>query len=132
MVGVFTTSFWTPETKVWALGTSRRTAGTAESVFIGSAFWEREVSNGHCSSDRTHGKDPKNIFEAQPPGGDGLFIFLRTKMPRDHAPFTPLDELPLNICYGPAIESVIMVGSRYMSLVRLTPTIGLSHRTRTD
>jgi len=132
MVGVFTTSLWTPGTVVWALVTSQRTAGAAASVFVGSAFWEREVSNGHHSSDRTHVKDPKNIFEAQPPGGDGLFIFLRAKMPRDHVPFTPLDELSLNICYGPVIESVIMDGSRYMSLAQLTPTIDLSHCTRTD
>jgi len=84
-----------------------------------------EVSSSHCSSDKTHVKDPKNIFETQPPGGDLLFSFLRVEAPTDRIPFIPLDEVPLNICYGSAIESNMMDGSRWVSLVQLTPIIDL-------
>jgi len=108
------------------------TAGAAGSVFTGNASWEGEVSNGHHSNDRTYIQDPKNIHEAQPPGGDRLSIFLRMKMPTDHVPFTPLGKLPLDIHYSPAIESITINDSRYTSLVQLTPAIDLLHRTRTD
>ena len=69
-----------------------------------------EVSNGHHSRYRTHVKDLKNILEAQLPGSDRLFIFLRAETPIDHAPFIPLRELPLNICHRPAIESITING----------------------
>jgi len=93
------------------------TAGMAGTVFTASAFLEGEVSSIHRSSDKTHVKDTKNIFEAQPPGGDLLFTLLRMEAPRDPIPFIPLDEVPLDICYGPAIESNMMDGSRCVSLV---------------
>jgi len=108
------------------------TAGAAGSVFTGSASWEGEVGNGHRSNDRTYIKDLKNILEAQPPAGDRLFIFLRVEIPIDHVPFTPLGELPLNIRYSPAIESITMNDSRNTSLVQLTPAIDLLRRTRID
>jgi len=110
---------------VWVSVTPWLTAGTAESVFIASASWGREVSDTHRPSDRTHVKDPKNIFEVQPPGRDLLSAFLRMQAPRDPIPFIPLGEVPLNICYGPAIEGNMMGGSRWVSLVQLTPTIDL-------
>jgi len=110
---------------VWVFATPWLTAGTAGIDFIASAFWEGEVSDSHRSSDRTHVKDPKNIFEAQPPGRNLLFTFLRVQAPRDPIPFTPLDEAPLNICHGPVIEGNMMDGPRYVSLVQLTPKIDL-------
>jgi len=73
-------------------------------------YGREEVSNGHHSRDRTHVKDLKNILEAQPPRSDRLFIFLRVGTPTDRVPSTPLCELTPNICYGPAIESVVMDG----------------------
>ena len=60
-------------------------------LFVASAFWEREVSDGHDSSHRTHVKDLESLVEVRPPGSDRLFIALRVQMPRDHIPFTPLD-----------------------------------------
>jgi len=117
---------------VWLFVASWLTAGVAESIFTGSAFWEGEVSNGHHSNDRTHIKDLKNILEALPPAGDHLFIFPRTKTPTDRTPFTPLGELPLDIRYSPAIESITINDSRYTSLVQLTPAIDLLRRTWTD
>ena len=125
-------SFPAPETMMWLLVASWPTDGAAESVLTGSAFWEGEVNDGNHSNDRTHIKDPKNILEALPPAGDRLFIFLRTEMPTDHVPFTPLGELPLDIRYGPAIESITINSSRYTSLVQLTPAIDLLRRTWTD
>ena len=105
---MFTASFWIPEVAVWVSVTSWRTAGAAASVFIGSALLEGEVSNGHHSRDRTHGKDLKDILEVQLPGSDCLFIFPRAETPTDRVPFDPLRELPPNICYGPAVESITM------------------------
>jgi len=93
---------------------------------------EGEVSNGHHSRDRTHVKDLENILEAQSPGSDRLFIFLRAETPIDHAPSIPLRELPPNICHGPAIGKHYDERSRCVSLVQLTPTTDLSHRARTD
>ena len=95
---------------VWESVTSWRTAGAAASVFIGIALWEEEVSNGHHSRDRTHIKDLNNILEAQLPGSDRPFMFIRAETPIYHAPFIPLRELPPNICHGPAIESIIING----------------------
>ena len=108
---------------VWVFVTPWLTTGTAGSVFIASAFWEGEVSSTHRSSDRTHVKDPKSIFEAQPPGRDLLFAFLRVQAPRDPIPFIQLGEVLLNIYYGPAIESNMMDGSRCVSLIQLTQKI---------
>jgi len=130
--GVSIMSFPAPETMMRLFVASWLTAGAAESVFTGSAFWEGEVSNGHHSNDRTHIEDLKNILEALPPASDCLFIFLRTEMPTDHAPFTPLGELPLDIRHSPAIESITTNSSRYTSLVQLTPAADLLCRTRTD
>jgi len=110
---------------VWVSVTPWLTAGTAGTVFIASAFRKGEVSDSHRSSDRTHVKDPKNIFEAQPPGRDLLSTFLRVEAPRDPIPFIPLGEVLLDICHGPAIESNMMDGPRRASLVQLTPIIDL-------
>jgi len=99
-------------------------------------YWNRlmegEVSNGRHSRDRTHVKNLKNILEAQRPGSDRLFIFLRAETPIDHAPFIPLRELPPNICHGPAIGKHYDERSRCVSLVQLTPTTDPSHRAQTD
>ena len=89
---------------VWVFVISWRTVGAAESVFIGSALWEGEVSYYHHSRRRTHIKDPKNILEVRPPDHDRLFIFLSLETSRDCIPVDPLGELPLNICYDPAIK----------------------------
>ena len=124
-MGVFTTLLWTPDAMVWVFVTPWLTAGTAGTVFTASAFLEGEVGSSHCSSNKTHIKDTKNIFETQPPGGDLLFSFLRVEPPTDRIPFIPLDEVPLNICYGSAIQSNMMDGSRGVSLVQLTPIIDL-------
>ena len=103
--------FWKPETVAWVFVIPWLTAGT---VFFAGTFWKEEVSNSLRSSDKTHIKDPKNIFEAQPPGHDLLFTFLRVEAPRDPIPFIPLGEVLLNICHGPAIESNMMDGSGYV------------------
>ena len=132
MAGVFTASFWTPETTASVFVTSWRTAGTAASVGVASAFWERKVSSCHYPSDGTHVEDLKNLVQVHPPGSNRLFIFLRIEMPRDRIPFSPLGDILLNICHDPAVESIMSGGSRYMSLVKHTPKIGLSHHTRTD
>ena len=79
-------------------------------MFIGIALWEREVSNTHHSSDRTHIKYPKHILKVRSPDRDRLFIFLRLEIPRDRIPFDPLCEFPLDIRYSPAIKNNITDG----------------------
>ena len=101
-------------------------------MVVVSAFWEREVSNSHHPSDGTHVEDLKDILQVHPPGGNCLFVFLRVEIPRDRIPSSPLDKPLLNICHNPAVESIVNGGSRHMSLAKLTPTIDLSHHTRTD
>ena len=99
-------------TPVPVLVTSERAAGVVVFVFIASSFWKRKVSDGHRSDDKTHVKDLKDIVEVQPPGDDRLLIFLCVQTPRDRIPFAPLDQLPLNICHRPGIESILVGGSR--------------------
>jgi len=125
-------SFWTPEVVVSVFVGSQGVAETAASALITSAFWERKVSNGHHPNDGTHIEDPKNLIQVQFPGGDPLFIFPRVEIPADRVLFAPLGELPLNICHGPWIESIINDSSRSMSAVQLTPRIDLSRHTRAD
>ena len=119
-------------TPVPVLVTSGRAVGVVVFVFIANSFWKRRVSDGHRSDNGTHVKGPKDVVEVQPPGGDRPFIFLRMEMPRDRIPFAPLDQLPLNVCYRSEIESILVDDSRSISLVPLTPSIHLSHHTRTD
>jgi hypothetical protein len=78
-------------------------AETVAFPLIASTFRKREVNDGHHSIDRTHLKDLKNLVEVRPPDGNFRFIFLRAETARDHIPFTPLDQLPLNLCHCPAI-----------------------------
>jgi hypothetical protein len=85
---------------------------TAVFAFVASSLWNRKVSNGLHSSDRAHFEDLKNLVEVRPPGGDPLFITLRVETSRDHIPFTPLDELPLNIRHSPGIESSLVGGPK--------------------
>ena len=42
-----------------------------------------------------------NSVEVQPPGNDRLFIVLRMVESRNRIPFTPLDNVPLNLGYSP-------------------------------
>jgi hypothetical protein len=45
--------------------------------------------------------------EVQPPGGDRIFIILRVEKSREQIPFALLDDLPLDLRHGPAIESMV-------------------------
>ena len=129
MAAVFSTSAWTPE----VFATSWRTAGMASSAFIGSSFWGLKVSNGSHPSDKTYVKDLDNLIEVQPPGSDDLFTFPRVETPGDRIQFIPLGQLPLNVCHCPAIEEIIVDGSKHTSLaLALTMSIGLWPRARSD
>jgi len=101
-------------------------------VFVAGSFWNRKVSTSLYRKDRTHVEDLKDLVEVQLPGGDRLLVVLRAEVPRDRIPFIPLDQLLLNVCHGPKIESILVDGSRCMFLARLTTSIDLSHHTRTD
>ena len=79
-------------------------------MVVVSAFWGREVSNGHHPSDGTHVEDLKNLVQVHPPSGNSLFFFLCVETPRDTISFNPPDELLLNMCYDPAVESIISGG----------------------
>jgi hypothetical protein len=92
------------ETTVRASTTLWSVVETATLALVASSFWNREVSTGRYRNDRTHGEDLKDIVEVQLPGGDRLFVVLHVEVSRDYIPFTPLDELLVNVCHGPTIE----------------------------
>jgi len=50
-----------------------------------------------CRRDKTHVKDMKNPVEVRPPTDDRFFIVLRVITSGDHIPFTPLDDVPLDL-----------------------------------
>lgn len=49
----------------------------------------------------------KDSVELQPPGGDRILVGLRVEESRDSVPFTPLDDLPLDLGHSPAIETLV-------------------------
>ena len=63
----------------------------------------------------------KNPVEAQPPAGDHFFIVLRVEVSRDHIPFALLDDVPPDLCHGPAIEGLVNEPSEIF-------TTGSTHR----
>jgi len=98
-----------------------------------SSFQKRKVSEGyHSSSGKTHAQCLKNLFEVQPPGDNHFPVVLRVKASRYRIPFAPLDQVPLNICYRPVVERILVNGLIRISFVQLTMSIDLSHRIRTD
>ena len=44
-------------------------------------------------------------IEAQPPGGDHLLVLLRAEKSGDRISLTPPDNIPLDLCRDPAIET---------------------------
>ena len=62
---------------------------------------EVESQQWSCRGGGTHVKDAKNPVEVRPPVGDCLFIVLRVITSRDHVPFTPLNDVPLDLVHGP-------------------------------
>ena len=69
--------------------------------------------------------------EVQPPAGNRLFIVLRVEMSRDHIPFTPPDDAPLNLGHSPAFESSVSA-SPGMSTADPTHTVNCSIASNTD
>ena len=49
----------------------------------------------------------KNLVQVQPPGSDRLIVVLLVETSRDRISFTPLDDVPLDLGYSPAIESSV-------------------------
>ena len=62
---------------------------------------EAESQHSSCRGDWTHVKDMKNPVEVQSPSGDRLFVVFRVIMSGDHIPFTPLDDVPLDLVHSP-------------------------------
>ena len=58
-------------------------------------------------SDRTHVKDTKNPVQVRPPSSDRLIVVLLVETSRDRISFTPLDDVPLDLGYSPAIECFV-------------------------
>jgi len=56
-----------------------------------------ENQQSSCRRDETHVKDMKNPVEVRPPVDDRLFIVLRVITSGDRVPFTPLDDVPLDL-----------------------------------
>ena len=62
---------------------------------------EAESQQSSCRGDGTYVEDMKNTVEIQSPGSDRLFIILRVIISGDHIPFTPLDDVPLDLVRSP-------------------------------
>ena len=103
---------------------------TCVSVASSSLKWK--ISTGIHTNNRTHAKDLRDLAKVRLPGRDRLFLTLCVKASRDYISITPLDQLPLNICHGPAIKSILVDGSTCMSLVQFTMSIDLLQRARID
>jgi len=97
MARVFKVSLWTPE--------------TAGSASVASVFWEREVGNGHHSSDSTHVKDLKNLVKVRPPGGDHFLVGLCMQMSRNRTSFSLFHDIPFDLRYSPG-ETVVNVAPK--------------------
>jgi hypothetical protein len=82
-------------------------------------------------SGRTHVKDVKNLDEVQPPGIDRVVVVLLVKTSRDRISFTPLHDVPLDLCYSPAIESLVG-GSSDIGIAGSTHITYCSTALRTD
>lgn len=116
-----------------AFATSGRISEEVPWILAGSSVWGRKVSSDQTEVvDGTHVKDLKNPVEVRPPGDDPLLVLPRVKKSRDGIQFAPLDKLPLNLCHGPTIESILLNNSKRVSPVQLTPLAGLSHPAQTD
>jgi len=60
---------------------------------------EGQPSSRRC--DETHVKDAKNPVEVRPPVDNRLFIVLRVITSGDRIPFTPLDDVSLDLVRSP-------------------------------
>ena len=74
-------------------------------------------------------KDP---IEVQPPSSNRFFIVLCMIASRDRIPFTPFDDVPLDLGRGPDWELGEEIRLAYASLIRLTSSISQSLRGRSD
>ena len=88
--------------------------------------WQRSSESGG-----THVEHMKDLVEFQPPGDNCHFIVLRVEISRDYVPFTPLDDVPLNLGHNPAIESPISA-SPGMSITGPTHVLNCSIASNTD
>ena len=70
------------------------------------------VSGDRAEARRTHIEDMEDPAEVQFPSGDGPRIILRVKELGDRIPPTPFDDVPLDFCNGPGIESTVGGGIR--------------------
>jgi hypothetical protein len=56
-------------------------------------------------TDCTHVEDVKDPIEVLPPSSNHILVVLRAKESRDRISFSPLDDLPLDLGHGSAIET---------------------------
>ena len=63
--------------------------------------WTGILLGPGVARDWVHVKDMKNLVEVQLPGGDRFLTALCVMTSRDRVPFTPLDDVPLDLVRGP-------------------------------
>ena len=130
MVGGFVASFRTSEAMALMFVTLRWIVEVVAFLSTASSFWDWKVSSLLHSNDSTYIKDLENTVEVHLPIGYRLSVAPRVKASRDCIPLTPLDQPSSNVRHGPAIESILMASSKFMSPVQLTMPIDLSPQTR--
>ena len=62
---------------------------------------EAEGQQSSYRSDGTHVKDMKGPVKIQPLGDHRFLVVLRVIKSRDRIPFTPLDDVPLDLVHSP-------------------------------
>ena len=82
-------------------------------------------------SDGTHVKDMKDPVEIQFPGGDGLLIVRRVDKSGDRVPSALFDDLPLDLCYSPAIKNVVRTSPKVF-ITGLAHVVNCAIASRTD
>ena len=104
-----------------------------DQVCVNRKFGLEEVSwQRSCGSGGTHVEYMKDPLEVRPPGGNRLFVVLRVEMSGNYVPFSPLDDVPMNLSRGPAIESSISASSRMSTAGQLTWSTAQLPPTPTD
>jgi len=73
-------------------------------VFIASAFYGREVSDGRFSSDRTHIEDLKDLNKIQLAGGDLFLVGLCTEISRNRVSLSLLDNIPFDLRHSSGVR----------------------------
>ena len=105
----FEASSWGLEMIAFVSEVLGRTAGLFASGVFASSVWRQKVNYRQAEgrSEGTHLDDATNSVEIQLPGRDCFIVVLCTEGSGEHAPFTFLDDIPLDLNRGATIVTLM-------------------------